>query len=165
MIVPHFALAQAAVAMAEAGSKTPSDPAREGKAGRSTPPSSSTTTPKPTAPSSAGPPQANEEAATAAEGHAPTGGHGDSDNGKGLLVPGGREEWEMLLALFSSNLSFATEGPGRNYDHNGEDDEAGVGENGRGHEKESKDNGTNTEVDDEVGNKSRGQGGSNTKDR
>lgn len=73
----------------------------------------------------------------------------------------------MLLALFSSNLSFATEGPGRNYDHNDEDQEAGVGENGRGNEKETKHqaNVANKEVDDEVRNESRGQGGSNVKDR
>ncbi|CAM9355835.1 unnamed protein product [Ectocarpus fasciculatus] len=159
-------LLKAAVAMAETGSKAPSDPATESKAGPSTPPSSSTTAPKPTAPSSAGPPQIVKEAATAAEGHAPADGHGDSDGGEGLLVPGGKEEWEMLLALFSSNLSFATDGPGRNYDHNDEDQEAGVGENGRGNENETKHqaNVANKEVDDEVGNESRGQGGSNVKD-
>eukprot|EP00903_Cladosiphon_okamuranus_P017392 g16020.t2 len=36
---------------------------------------------------------------------------------EGLSVAGGRQEWEVLLALFSSNLCFATEGPGRNIDH------------------------------------------------
>ncbi|CAM9478757.1 unnamed protein product [Ectocarpus sp. 4 AP-2014] len=146
-------LLQAAVAMAEAGSSTPSHPASESKA----------RTPKPTAPSNADPPQAEAEAATAAaEGHAWTDGHGESENsenGKDLLVPGGKEEWKLLLALFSSNLSFATEGPGRNYDHNDEDQDAGVGENGRESE-----HGANTEVDDEVGNESRGQGGSNVKE-
>ncbi|CAB1116155.1 unnamed protein product [Ectocarpus sp. CCAP 1310/34] len=158
-------LLQAAVAMAEAGARTPSHPASEIKAGPSTPPSSAMTTPKPTAPSSADPPQAVAEAATAAaEGHAQTDRHGESENsesGKDLLVPGGKEEWEMLLALFSSNLSFATEGPGRNYDHNDEDQDVGVGENGRGNG-----NGANKEEgDDEVGNESRGQGGSNVKNR
>lgn len=164
MTVPQFALAQAAVAMAEAGSRTPSHLASDSKARPSTP-SSSTTTPKPTAPSSADSPQAVAEAATAAaEGHARTDGHGESENSenaKGLLVPGGKEEWEMLVALFSSNLSFATEGPGRNYDHNDEDQDAGVRQSGRGNE-----NGANKEVDEGVGNESRGQeGGSNVKDR
>ncbi|CAM9387818.1 unnamed protein product, partial [Ectocarpus sp. 8 AP-2014] len=156
-------LLKAAVAMAEAGSRTPSHPASDSKVRPSTPPSSSTTTPKPTAPSNADSPQAAAEAATAAaEGHARTDGHGESENsenGKGLLVPGGKKEWKMLLALFSSNLSFATEGPGRNYDHNDDDQDAGVSENGRGNE-----NGANTEVDDEVGNESWGLGGSNVKD-
>lgn len=36
---------------------------------------------------------------------------------EGLFVTGGEQEWEVLLALFSSNLFFATKGPGRNNDH------------------------------------------------
>eukprot|EP00752_Nemacystus_decipiens_P007697 g6880.t1 len=39
------------------------------------------------------------------------------DNTNSMLVAGGVQEWEILLALFSSNLCFATEGPGRNNDH------------------------------------------------
>lgn len=59
---------------------------------------------------------------------------GGHDNNNGLFVAGGQQEWEILLALFSSNLCFATEGPGRNNDHfdSAEDAEE------KGQDKESK---------------------------
>lgn len=56
------------------------------------------------------------------------------DSTHGLFVAGGAQEWEILLALFSSNLCFATEGPGRNNDHYDSVEDAEE----KGQEKESK---------------------------
>lgn len=50
------------------------------------------------------------------------------------FVSGGGEEWAALLALFSSNLSFAIEGPGRTNDHN-ESDKNEQAKQGNGTEK------------------------------
>lgn len=69
------------------------------------------------------------KAAESAEGDKDEG-HEDTDE---LFVAGGQPEWEILLALFSSNLCFATEGPGRNNDHyDSADDKEEKGDEGEG---------------------------------
>lgn len=64
--------------------------------------------------------------------------YGGHDNDNDLFVAGGRQEWQVILALFSSNLSFATEGPGRNNDHyDPADDDKEKGEEGESTKEEA----------------------------
>lgn len=96
--------------------------------------------------------------------------NGDTDSQPALE---GKEEWQVILALFTSNLSFANEGPGRINDFydSGDDKENGRGAGGNEERKGSHGRLQREEEDvmerapqdtDEAGD---GEGGGTLKDR